>query len=164
MKNQEFGKMRRGLGTYRTSLNVPTSELQGARGEEEEQKIKHLFEQITKENFPNLAKEKTSRKSRKLRESQRSWTQRGTHQSQKQQEKRTQLPTKEFPLDCQLVLKRDLTGKKGLARSIPSDEKQGPTFKVTLSNKAIIHNQRAGKVLPRQGKAKGVHHHQAIIT
>ena len=49
-------------------------------GEEEEQKIKNLFEQIMKENFPNLAKEMTSRKSRKLRESQRSWTQGGTHQ------------------------------------------------------------------------------------
>ena len=27
MKKQEFGKTRRGLGTSRTSLNVPTSEL-----------------------------------------------------------------------------------------------------------------------------------------
>ena len=37
-------------------------------GEEEEQKIENLFEQIMKENFPNLAKEiYTSRKSRKLR-------------------------------------------------------------------------------------------------
>ena len=27
MKKQEFRKMRRGLGTSRTSLNVPTSEL-----------------------------------------------------------------------------------------------------------------------------------------
>ena len=27
MKKQEFGKMRRGLGTSRTSLNVPTSKL-----------------------------------------------------------------------------------------------------------------------------------------
>ena len=49
-------------------------------GEEEEQKIENLFEQIMKENFPNLAKEIDSRKSRKLRESQRSWTQGGTHQ------------------------------------------------------------------------------------
>ena len=37
-------------------------------GEEVEQKIENLFEQIMKENFPNLAKEiYTSRKSRKLR-------------------------------------------------------------------------------------------------
>ena len=43
-------------------------------GEEEEQQIENLFEQIMKENFPNLAEE-TSSESRKLRESQRSWTQ-----------------------------------------------------------------------------------------
>ena len=49
-------------------------------GEEEEQKIGNLFEQIMKENFPSLAKEIDFQKSRKLRESQRSWTQGGTHQ------------------------------------------------------------------------------------
>ena len=43
----------------------------GARGEEEEQKIENLFEQIM-ENFPDLAKEIDFGKSRKLRESQRS--------------------------------------------------------------------------------------------
>ena len=48
--------------------------------EEEEQKFKNLFEQIMKENFPNLAKEIDFQESRKLRESQRSWTQGGTHQ------------------------------------------------------------------------------------
>ena len=40
-------------------------------GEEKEQKIENLFEQIMKENFPNLAKEIDFRKFRKLRESQR---------------------------------------------------------------------------------------------
>ena len=49
-------------------------------GEEEEQKIESLFEQILKESFPNWQRKQTSRKSRKLRESQRSWTQGGTHQ------------------------------------------------------------------------------------
>ena len=49
-------------------------------GGEEEQKIENLFEQIMKENFPNLAKEIDFQESRKLRESQRSWTQGGTHQ------------------------------------------------------------------------------------
>ena len=33
---------------------------------------------------------------------------------------------------------RDLTGKKGLARSIQSHERQGPTSKITVSNKGII--------------------------
>ena len=46
----------------------------GARREEEEQEIGNLLEQIMKENFLNLAK------SRKLRDSQRSWTQGSTHQ------------------------------------------------------------------------------------
>ena len=49
-------------------------------GEEEEQKIENLFEQIMKENFPIWQRKQTSRKSRKLRESHRSWTQGGTHQ------------------------------------------------------------------------------------
>ena len=34
--------------------------------------------------------------------------------------------------------KENLTGKKGLARSIPSHERQGPTSKITVSSKAII--------------------------
>ena len=45
----------------------------GARGEEQQQEIENLFEQITKENFPNLAKEiyfqevqETQRVSKKL--------------------------------------------------------------------------------------------------
>ena len=58
MKKQEFGKMRRDLGTSKTSLNLPTSESQGVpEGEKEKQDIENLFEQIMKENFPNLAKE-----------------------------------------------------------------------------------------------------------
>ena len=55
MKKQEFKRIRRGLGTSRTTLNIANH--RGARGEEEEQKIQNLFEQIMKENFPNLAKE-----------------------------------------------------------------------------------------------------------
>ena len=80
MKKQEFGKMRRGLGTSRTSLNIPTSESGVPEGEEEEQEIENVFEQIMKENFPNLVKEIDFQKSRKPRESQRYWTQEGTHQ------------------------------------------------------------------------------------
>ena len=44
-------------------------------GEEEEQEIENLFEKIMEENFPNLAKQIDFRKSRKLREFQKSWTQ-----------------------------------------------------------------------------------------
>ena len=48
-------------------------------GEEEEQKIENLFEQIMKENFPNLEKEIDCQE---VQEAQfhRSWTQGGTHQ------------------------------------------------------------------------------------
>ena len=46
-------------------------------GEEEEQKIENLLEQIVKENFPSLAKEIDFQE---VQEAQRSWTQRGTHQ------------------------------------------------------------------------------------
>ena len=49
-------------------------------GEEEEQDIENLFGKIMKKNFPNLAKEIDFLKSRKLRESQRSWTLGSTHQ------------------------------------------------------------------------------------
>ena len=49
-------------------------------GEEQEQEIENLFEQITKENFPNLAKEIDFQEVQELRESQGGWTQRGTNQ------------------------------------------------------------------------------------
>ena len=49
--------MRRGLGISSTSFNIPTSEPGVPEGEEEEKEIENLFENIMKENFPNLAKE-----------------------------------------------------------------------------------------------------------
>ena len=46
------------LGTCRISLNVPTSEIiRVPEGEEQQQEMENLFENIMKENFPNLAKE-----------------------------------------------------------------------------------------------------------
>ena len=48
-------------------------------GEEEEQEIENLFEQIMK-NFPNLAKEIDFQEIQEAQGSQRSWTQGGTHQ------------------------------------------------------------------------------------
>ena len=113
MKKQEFKKTGRGLGTYGTILNILTPKSIGVpEGEEEEQKIENLFEQIMKENFPNLAKEIDFQEVQEAQRVPRSWTQRSTHQgtsslsyprlkirreSYKQQEERRQLPTKEFP-------------------------------------------------------------------
>ena len=59
MKKQEFKKQRRGLGTYGTPLSKCSNiQIIGVpEGEEQEQEIENLFEQVMKENFPNLAKE-----------------------------------------------------------------------------------------------------------
>ena len=113
--------------------------------EEQQQKIKNLFEKIMKENFPNLAKEiyfqevqeaqrvpnkldpkrttprhniikmpKVKVKERILREKQRV-----TYKA---------VPTR---------LSTDFLKETFQARSIQSDERQGPTTKTTLSSKAI---------------------------
>ena len=57
MKKQELKNMSKGLGTSRTTLNIPISIIGLPEGEEEEQEIENLFEKIMKENFPNLAQE-----------------------------------------------------------------------------------------------------------
>ena len=57
MKKQEFKQIRRGLGTSGTTLSIPISKSGMPEGEEEEQDIENLFEQIMKENFPNLVTE-----------------------------------------------------------------------------------------------------------
>ena len=49
-------------------------------GEEEEQKIENLFEQIMKENYPDLAKEIDFQEVQEAERVPRSWTQGGTQQ------------------------------------------------------------------------------------
>ena len=57
MKKQEFGKMTR-LRNLQDILKHSNIRIIGVpEGEEEEQEIENLFENIMKENFPNLAKE-----------------------------------------------------------------------------------------------------------
>ena len=51
MKKQEFKKMRRGLGTSRNFKHSNIRIIGGPEGEEEDQEIENLFEQIMKENF-----------------------------------------------------------------------------------------------------------------
>ena len=48
--------------------------------EEEEQEMENLFEQIMKENFPNLAKEIDFQEVQEAQRVPRSWAQGGTHQ------------------------------------------------------------------------------------
>ena len=57
MKNWEFKKMRRGLGTSRHLEMFQHLNYRGARRRRGRTKIENLFEQIMKENFPDLAKE-----------------------------------------------------------------------------------------------------------
>ena len=45
---------------------------------------------------------------------------------------------KGVPISLSADFSRDLTSKKGLERSIPSHERQGPTSKIALFSKAII--------------------------
>ena len=86
MKKQEFKKNEerlRNLWDIPNLRNLKHSKIWiigVPEGEEEEQEIENLFEQIVKENFPNLAKETDFQEARKHRESQRSWTQGRTHE------------------------------------------------------------------------------------
>ena len=43
-----------------------------------------------------------------------------------------------LPIRLSADFSRDLPGKKGLERSIPRHERQGPTSKITVSSKAFI--------------------------
>ena len=58
MKKQEFKKKRRGLGTWDNFKHSNIWIIAAPEGEEEEQEIENLSENIMKENFPNLVKEK----------------------------------------------------------------------------------------------------------
>ena len=123
-------------------------------GEEEEQKIENLFEQIMKENFPSLAKEvdfqevqEAQRVPRKLdprRNTPRHIIITLSKIKQKERileaarEKETYYLQRSSHKTISWFLKRNLAGKKGLERSIQSHERQGPTSKSTLSSKAII--------------------------
>ena len=58
MKKQEFKKNEERLRNLQDIFKRSNMWMIGVpEGEEEEQKIENLFEQIMKENFPNLAKE-----------------------------------------------------------------------------------------------------------
>ena len=139
-------------------------------GEQKGQEIENLFEQIMKENFPNLAKEidfqevqEAQRVPKKL--DPRKYTPKHiiiTLPKMKEKEKILKAAKEKGDSYLQRsshkpiswFLKRNLAGKKGLERCIWSHEGQGPTSKITLSSKAIIWNWRADKVLFRQGKLK----------
>ena len=131
-------------------------------GEEEEQKIENLFEQIMKENFPSLAKEIDFQEVQ------------GAQRVPKKLDPRRNtprhiiitLPIKEKERILEAAREKDtvtykgvpirlsadfsketLQARRGWRRSIPSHERQGPTSNIALSSKAI--NGREDKVLLR---------------
>ena len=58
MKKKNFKKIEERLRNLWDNFKCSNIQIIGVpEGEEEEQKIENLFEQIMKENFPNLAKE-----------------------------------------------------------------------------------------------------------
>ena len=109
MKKQEFKKNEERLRNLQDIFKCSNTWIIGVpEGEEEEQKIENLFEQIMKENFPNLAKtidfqevQEGHRVPKKL--DPRKQTPRHIIitlpkiKDKKQQEERRHLPTKEFP-------------------------------------------------------------------
>ena len=107
-------------------------------GKEEEQEIENLFEQIMKENFPNLT---TEIDFQELQEAQR---------VPKKLDPRKYTPrhiiiTLPKVKDKERILKaargKNTVTYKGVPireRSIQSHERQGPPSKITLSSKAII--------------------------
>ena len=79
-KKQESKKNEERLRNLWDNMKRSNIWIIGVTEGEQQQEIETLFEQIMKENFPNLVKETVSGNSRKPRESQTSWTQGGTHQ------------------------------------------------------------------------------------
>ena len=79
MKKQEFKKNEERLSNLQDIFKHSKIQIIGVpEGEEKEQEIENVFEKIMKENSPNLVKELDMQV--QDRESQRSWTQGGTHQ------------------------------------------------------------------------------------
>ena len=124
-------------------------------GEEEDQEIENLFEQIMKENFPNLAKEIDFQEVQETQRVPKKWDpKRNTprciiiklpkikdkERTFKAARGKERVTYKGVPirLPADFSKKKNFAGKTGLERNIQSDERQGPTTKMTLSSKAII--------------------------
>ena len=81
MKKQQFKKVKRDSSNLWDNLKRSNIWIMGVpEGEEQQQEIENLLEQIMKENFPNLAKEIDFQEVQEAQRIQRSWIQGGTHQ------------------------------------------------------------------------------------
>ena len=143
-------------------------------GEEEDQEIENLFENIMKENFPNLAKEidfqevqEAQRVPKKLGPKRNTLRHiiitlpkikykerilkeaRGKERILKSAREKETVTYKGFPIRLSADFSKEPCRQEGAAKKYQSHERQGPTSKMTLFSKALISNGRADKVLPR---------------
>ena len=132
--------------------------------EGEDQEIENLFEKIM-ENFPNLAQEIVFQEVQEAQGVPKKLDPRRnrprhiriTFPKMKQKERiseaaraRETVTYKGVPIRLSADFSKEtLQAKQQLETSSQSHLKQGPTSKITLSNKAIIYNGRADKMLPR---------------
>ena len=123
-------------------------------GEEEEQEIENLFEQIMKENFPNLAKEIDFQKVQEAQRVPKKLDPRRntprhiiiTLPKMKDKERILKAAGEKETVTYKGVLmrlsadfsKETLQARRGWKRSIQSHERQGPISKITLSSKVFI--------------------------
>ena len=155
MKKQEFKKNKERFRNLWENFKCSNTWIIGVpEGEEEEQDIENLFEQIMKEKFSNLVKEIDLQEVQKAQRVPKNLDPRrntprhiiiilpkikGKESILKSSKRKGNIYVQRS--DHKTVswfLKRNLEGKKGLERSIPSHERQGPTSKIALSSKAII--------------------------
>ena len=132
-------------------------------GEEGEQEIENLPEEILKANFPNLVKEIDIQVQEAQSPKQR-WTQTGTHTPGHIIIKLPKIKDKQRLLKA--AKEEQGVAYKGVPKRLSADfsketlqtrrhwqeifevMKQGPTTKTALPSKAVISNRRADKVLP----------------
>ena len=154
MKKQELKKNEEKLRNLRDNFKSSNIWIIGVpEGEEEEQDIENLFEQIMKENFPNLAKEIDFQEVQEAQRVPKTLNPRkhtpkhiiitlprlkiGENLKSRKRKGESYLQ-RNSQMTMSWFFKRNLAGKKGLERSIWNHERQGPTHKITLSSKVII--------------------------
>ena len=81
MKKWEFKKNEERRRNLWDNFKCSNIQITGVpKGEQEEQEMENLVENIMQENFPNLAKERDFQEIQGAQKSQRNWIQGGTHQ------------------------------------------------------------------------------------
>ena len=109
-RNKNSKKMRRGLGTPETTLNIPISESWGARRRRRTARNWKLIWTKNKKNFPKLAKEIDFQEVQEAQRVQRNWTQGGTRK------------------DISYLITQDYPGWCGSVDWVPVCESKGHQF------------------------------------